>query len=88
MHLIKIEIVGLQALKAGIQRGTDILAIEDLVRADPGIVITGRAADFGGDDQLFAIAAFRQPVADIRFSKTLCFRAGRNGGTSPPRQSG
>ena len=79
VHLIKIEIVGLQALEAGIQRGTDILAIEDLVRADPGIVITGRAADFGGDDQLFAIAAFRQPVADIRFSKTLCFRAGRNG---------
>ena len=78
VHLIKIEIVGLQALEAGIQRSTDILAIEDLVRADPGIVITGRAANLRSDDQLFAIAAFRQPVADIRFGKTLSFRAGRN----------
>lgn len=35
-------------------------------------------ADFRGEHQLFAIAAFRQPVADVGFSQPLGFRARRD----------
>ena len=46
VHLIQVEVVGLQALQAGVQCGADILTIEDLIRADPGIVVARGTTDF------------------------------------------
>ena len=79
MDLIEVEIIGLQTLQAVVQRIADVFAIQLVVRTNAAVVIAGRAADFRGDNQLFAIAALRQPVADVGFRQALGFRARRDG---------
>ena len=79
VYLIEIEIIGLQALQAVVKRLADIFTIQLVVRTDAAVVIAGRAADFRGDNQLLAVTALRQPVADVGFRQTLGFRARRDG---------
>ena len=78
MYLIEVEIIGLQTLQAVVQRVANVFAIQRVVRANAAVVIARRAADFRGDNQLFAVAAFCQPVADVGFGQTLGFRARRD----------
>lgn len=68
VNLIQVEIVSLQALQAGIQCGANVFAIQYLVLADPAVIVACRTTDFRGDDQLFTVAAFCQPVTDVGFS--------------------
>ena len=79
VDLIEVEIIGLQTLQAVVQSIADVFAIQLVVRTNAAVVIAGRAADFRGDNQLFAIAALRQPVADVGFRQALGFRARRDG---------
>lgn len=41
----------------------------DVIGPNAAVVIARGPADFRGEHQLFAIAAFRQPVADVGFSQ-------------------
>ena len=79
VYLIEVEIIGLQALQAVVQRLADVFTIQLVVRTNAAVVIAGRAAHFRGDNQLFAIAALRQPVTDVGFRQALGFRARRDG---------
>jgi len=67
VNLVEIEIVGLQAFQAGVQRFTDIFAIQHLVLANAAVVIAAWPAHLGGDNQLFTVAVPGQPVADVGF---------------------
>ena len=79
VYLVQVEVIGLQPLQAGVQRLADIFAVQDVIGPNAAVVIARGPANFGGQHQLFAIAAFRQPVADVGFSQPLSFRARRDG---------
>ena len=67
VQLIKIEVVGIQALQAGVQRVADIFAVQRLVRANRGVCAARRTRDLAGEDHFIAAAARLQPAADILF---------------------
>ena len=78
VYLVQVEIIGLQTLQAGVQRLADIFPVQDVVWSNTAVVITRGPADLRGEHQLFAIAAFRQPVADVGFGQPLGLRARRD----------
>lgn len=60
------------------QRFTNVLAVQRLVWPNAAVVIARRTADFRGDNQLFAAALFRQPVANVGFGESTGFRSRRD----------
>ncbi|MNT09018.1 hypothetical protein D3C72_1437810 [compost metagenome] len=77
MQLVEIEIIGVEAFQAGVQRGTDVFAIQRLLRADTAVSPAHRPGDFAGQHQFLTVAASLDPTADVLFGQPLGFRAGR-----------
>ena len=66
VHLVEVDVVGLQAAQAGVARGADV------TRGEAAVVrpLRHRSVDLGGEHDLLAsVAALREPVADDRLRR-------------------
>jgi len=79
VQLIQIQIICIQTLETGIQRGADIFAIQHLSRADSVVTTTGRSRDFARQNNLLTVAAGFEPAANITFCQSLRLWTRRNG---------
>lgn len=77
VYLVEIDIVSLQARKAGLDGGENLLAIDARAVAYPGKSARG-AGNLGGDDEAVARLMF-EPGADVAFSQVLCCGARATG---------
>ncbi len=76
VDLVEIDIVGLQALQAGIDRLADRRAGDRLALADIG---PAGAGDLGGKHHVLALAGLGEPVADDRLGERIGLRRKRRG---------
>ncbi|MNZ94649.1 hypothetical protein D3C78_1137630 [compost metagenome] len=77
VQLVEIEIIGVESFQAGVQRDTNIFAIQRLLRADAAVGTAHRPGNLAGQHYLFTVAACLDPTADVLLGQPLGFRAGR-----------
>ncbi|MCY1368118.1 hypothetical protein D9M69_550820 [compost metagenome] len=81
MQLVKVQVVGLQALQAGVQGGGQVLAVQEgLAVTDVAgpLGVAHRAGHLAGQHDVVAPLAARQPGADIGLGQALGFGLGRH----------
>ncbi|CFW18986.1 Uncharacterised protein [Bordetella pertussis] len=82
VQLVEVQVIGLQALEAGVQRLCQVLAVEKgLAVADMAgaLGVAHRTSRLAGQDHLVAPSGPGQPAADAAFGASLGFRLGRHG---------
>ena len=81
-RMVQIQVVRLQALQAGVQRGGQVLAVQEgLAVADVAraLGIAHRPGHLAGQHDVLAAARPGQPGADVGFGQALGFGLGRHG---------
>ena len=75
VRLVQIDVIGLQTSQAGVDSGVDIFFIEPDIAIAYVCRALGPGTDLGGNNQLLAVAALSQPVANNGGSSAMNFHA-------------